>query len=80
MAVPKLDTAGCCEAELDTVGDTGSIARICSRSPCSRGCVGEGRGETCTHPEDKSKELDGEDIWQEPAVKLAWSDDLKGDE
>ena len=33
----------------------------------------------CTHPEDKSEELDGEDKWKEPAAALAWSDDLRDD-
>ena len=78
--MPKLDAAGCCEVEQDTVGDTGSSARICSRCPCSRGCFGEVCGETCTHPaEDKSEELEGEDRWKELAAALAWSDDLRDD-
>jgi|LauGreDrversion2_2_1035103.scaffolds.fasta_scaffold456638_1 hypothetical protein len=30
----------------------------------------------CTHPEDKSEELDGEDKWKEPAAALAWTTGL----
>ena len=30
----------------------------------------------CTHPEDKSEELDGEDKWKEPAAALAWATGL----
>ena len=33
----------------------------------------------CTHPEDKSEELEGEDRWKELAAALAWSDDLRDD-
>ena len=75
--MPKLDAAGCCKVEQDTVGDTGSSARICSPCPCSRGCFEEVCGETCTHPaEAKSEELEGEDRWKELAAALAWATGL----